>query len=85
MAFDPDTGVIMLVGGYGGGEDQLSDMWVYDTGKDTWTQLPVKVPPRTSSYSGNTLVYDTHHHVFLLKDHSRIGNVWAFRYVPAAS
>jgi hypothetical protein len=83
MAFDPDSGVIMLVGGYGEGEDQLTDMWVYDTGRDTWTRLASNVPERTSSYSGNTLIYDTQHHVFLLKDHSRIRNVWAFRYVPA--
>ncbi len=82
IAFDPDTGMVVLVGGFGPDDNQLSDMWVYHTGKNTWTLLRATVPPRTSSHAGNTLVYDTYHHVFLLKDVSRLKNLWAFRYVP---
>jgi hypothetical protein len=40
--------------------------------------------PSTAA-SGNRLIYDTFHRVFLLKDVISLRNVWAFRYVPGAS
>jgi hypothetical protein len=83
IAFDQDTGTILLVGGASG--DSLSDMWVYDTAKDVWTPLPYKAPVPSTTASGNRLVYDTHHHVFLLKDIIALKDVWAFRYVPEAT
>lgn len=82
MAFDRDTGVILLVGGASG--ESLSDMWVYDTAKDIWKPLPYKAPVPSTTASGNRLVYDTHHHVFLLKDIISLRDVWAFRYAPDA-
>jgi hypothetical protein len=82
MAFDAANGVTLLAGGMGPGERPLNDAWVYDAGRDTWTQLDAPAPPNTSSFSGNNLAYDSHHRVFLLKDVSQIRNVWAFRYVP---
>jgi hypothetical protein len=84
MAFDSTNGVILLVGGFGPGETELRDMWVYDTGSDRWALLPITAPTQVISHSGNTLVYDSYHGVFLLKDITMIRNLWAFRYVPAA-
>jgi galactose oxidase-like protein len=80
IAFDSDTGTILLVGGAAG--DPLSDMWVYDTARDVWAPLPYRAPVPSTTASGNRLIYDSHNHVFLLKDIISLRDVWAFRYVP---
>jgi hypothetical protein len=40
--FDPKTGWVIVGGGYNQGD--LSDMWAYDGARDTWFELPGKVP-----------------------------------------
>jgi len=78
MAYDSTHGVTLLVGGGG-----HQDMWVYETGANTWTPVPGTVPPYSSSgSSGNKLIYDSAHQVFLLKHEAHLSNVWAFQYVP---
>jgi hypothetical protein len=85
MAYDSEHGVILLVGGKARGGADLSDVWVYDTGANMWTRLPVTAPAGTITWAGNNLTYDSHHKVFLLKDSADLRNVWALRYVPARS
>jgi hypothetical protein len=82
MAFDSLNGITLLVGGRGPGEIPLTDMWIYDLGRDHWTPLPITAPAGTSGSAGNNLVYDSRNRVFLLKDVVVIRNLWAFRYQP---
>ncbi|MBI1893826.1 MAG: hypothetical protein HYS14_06945 [Candidatus Rokubacteria bacterium] len=83
VAFDSVNGVALLVGGHGKGGVELSDVWVYETALNRWSELPVSAPPGINPGAGNNLTYDSHHQVFLLKSTTDLRDVWAFKYVPS--
>jgi len=82
MAFDPESGLTLLVGGIRpGGDDHLSDMWAYDVESDRWMPLATTAPPNTVQ-AVNSLVYHAAERVFLLKDISDLRKVYALRFAP---
>ena len=83
MAFDPESGLVLLVGGVGPGGVLLPDMWAYDIEQDHWIPLATTAPPNTANMV-NSLVYHAEEKVFLLKDTSDLRKVYALRFVPPA-
>ncbi|MBI2652350.1 fibronectin type III domain-containing protein, partial [Candidatus Woesearchaeota archaeon] len=59
-----------------------AEVWVYDAGLDSWTQLP-NAPVEIGAYTtGSNLAYDTENNAFLLHSGTYLTNTWAFKYVP---
>jgi hypothetical protein len=59
MAYDPGSETVLLFGGIGGpdGGTTLNDTWVYDTDKNSWSEVhPVGESP--PARHGHTMVYD---------------------------
>jgi Galactose oxidase, central domain len=56
LAYDTKTGELVLFGGSIGGDNQLSDTWLYDYASNSWRQIATdtKPPVRANSY----MVYD---------------------------
>jgi len=81
MAFDPESGLTLLVGGIDPGGALLSDMWAYDIEGDRWIPLAMTAPPNTVQ-TVNSLVYHAAEQVFLLKDVTDLRKVYALRFVP---
>ncbi len=64
MAYDPVNHVTVLFGGRNESGIRYNDLWVYDYGSNTWTQVfPAESP---SARSLSSLVYDEDQNLFVL-------------------
>jgi hypothetical protein len=64
MAYDSDTGLIVVFGGYDSGFNYKGDTWIYNASNNTWHNAqPTNSPPKRY---GPTMIYDSDNKVMLL-------------------
>jgi hypothetical protein len=56
LAYDAESGQMVLFGGSSGGDNQLSDTWLYDRSQNSWSEITSQ--PRPSVRANSAMAYD---------------------------